>query len=578
MTRRSTPWLRTLAILALAALIGPVLTTNTMAQDGDKVLRVQYPDFTLTLDPQKSGNVFEISVLDLAYEGLTRLDTNQETVPAAAESWEYNNDATQITFHLREGLTYSDGSPLTAENFRYAVERTCDPQTAGSYQAILFGVAGCAELAGLGMDRDGNPQEYSDEEYDAATAALGVRVLDDRTLQIDLTDPASYFHTIAYTWVFYPVKQEIVEASPDTWWQSAENHIGNGPFTITGIADGERWDFTANEQYWQGRPKLDGIEYIAFDDPAAALAAYEAGDLDIMGVDSEIRPEIDADPTLSAQLLTYPQAGTFYLAMSLNQEPFTDAKVREAFAYAFDRDAFCAEVYPDTCEPARSWMPPGVPGQADSEAIAFDPEAAQEALAASSYGSAENLPEITASYFGEPGEEDIAEDAQWVADQYREILGIELVLEPVEGGELFAQTLDAETYPQFMIFNGWFQDYPDPQNWLSVVWNCDSTFAQAAGYCNEEFDRLTAIGDTTVDPAQRLEAYQQAERILIADAPGVFVYHPAGLVLIQPSVTGITPAPVDAVWPGGLTSLMTIEKTAPAAGVATPGTGTPSVS
>ena len=119
------------------------------AQDEGTILRVQHPDFTTVVDPQRSSNVFEIDILALAYEGLTRLDTNQETVPAAAESWEYNDDATQITFHLREGLTYSDGSPLTAENFRYAVERTCDPVTAGEYQSILFEIVGCAEFAGL---------------------------------------------------------------------------------------------------------------------------------------------------------------------------------------------------------------------------------------------------------------------------------------------------------------------------------------------------------------------------------------------------------------------------------------------
>jgi oligopeptide transport system substrate-binding protein len=396
-----------------------------------------------------------------------------------------------------------------------------------------------------------------------------VRALDEQTLQIDLINPASYFHTIAYTWVFYPVKLEMVDADPENWWTTAANHIGNGPFTITGIEDGERWSFEANEHYWQGRPMLDGIEYVAFAESADALAAYQAGELDIMGVDPEIRSEVEADSALAAQLLTYPQAATFYLAMSLNQEPFTDARVREAFALAFDRDAFCAEVYPGTCEPARSWMPPGVPGYRESDAVAFDPEVAREALALSSYGSAENLPQITASYFGEPGENDVADDVQWVADQYRDILGIELILEPVEGGELFARTQDADTYPQFMIFNGWFQDYPDPQNWLSVVWRCDASFAQAAGYCNEEFDRLTAMGDTTVDPEERLDAYEQAEKILIADTPGVFAYHPAGLVLIQPSVTGIYPAPVDAVWPGALTSVMTIEKSA--------GDGTPVV-
>ncbi len=182
MNRVSRHWARLAAIVAILALVVPLITTSTHAQGG-KVLRVHHPTYPDVVDPQKSSYTNEIDILSLAYEGLTRLDTNQETVPAAAESWEYNDDATQITFHLREGLKYSDGSPLTAENFRYAVERTCDPNTAGEYQSILFEIVGCAEFAGLTTDADGNAREFTQEEYDTAKAALGAKALDDLTLQ-----------------------------------------------------------------------------------------------------------------------------------------------------------------------------------------------------------------------------------------------------------------------------------------------------------------------------------------------------------------------------------------------------------
>src|SRR5215216_3642578 len=222
MPRVSRYWAKLAAIVAVFSLIIPVLATGTAAQDGGKVLRVHHIGYPDVVDPQKSSFGNEIDILSLVYEGLTRLDTNQETVPAAAESWEYNEDATQITFHLREGLKYSDGSPLTAENFRYAVERTCDPVTAGEYQSILFEIAGCADFAGLALDEEENTREYTPEEYDEARAALRVKAVDDRTLQIDLTNPAPYYHTVAALWVFYPVKQEVVEVDPDNWWQNAE--------------------------------------------------------------------------------------------------------------------------------------------------------------------------------------------------------------------------------------------------------------------------------------------------------------------------------------------------------------------
>src|SRR5919112_3025101 len=173
MPRVSRYWAKIAAIVAVFALIVPVLANGTAAQDGGKVLRIMQDTYPDVVDPQKSSYAVEITILALPYEGLTRLDTNQETVPAAAESWEYNDDATQITFHLRPDLKYSDGSPLTAENFRYAVERTCDPETAGEYQYLLFEIKGCTELAGLAVDADDNPKEYTPTEYDAAKAALG---------------------------------------------------------------------------------------------------------------------------------------------------------------------------------------------------------------------------------------------------------------------------------------------------------------------------------------------------------------------------------------------------------------------
>jgi oligopeptide transport system substrate-binding protein len=558
MPRVSHYWVKLAAIVAVFALVVPILATGTAAQDGGNVLRVHHPTYPDVVDPQKSSFTNEIDILQLAYEGLTRLDTNQESVSGAAESWEYNEDATQITFHLREGLKYSDGSPLTAENFRYAVERTCDPVTAGEYQGILFEIAGCADFAGLALDDEGNTREYTPEEYNEARAALGAKAVDDRTFQIDLTNPAPYFHTVAALWVFYPVKQEIVEADPDNWWQSAENHIGNGPFTITGIDEEQRWTFAANENYWQGRPKLDGIEYRYVEDAAVALEAYRTGDLDIVDLEPPQIPEVKADPELSEQFLTYATASTYQMEMNLNLEPLTDLKVREAFAYAFDRETFCAEVRSGDCTPTLSWIPAGIPGAIETDKFAFDPEAAREALAESSYGGPENLPEIEFYYNSERSGG--TEQAEWVAGQYRDILGIELTLRPTDGTTLTSLTKDNSTHPQITSFGGWVQDYPDPQNWLSVYWTCDSTFAQNRGYCNEEFDRLTALGDTTIDPEERITYYEQAGEILVNDQPGPFIFNIAAVFVVSPGVTGYTPTAAESEWPGQFSSLMTIDK------------------
>ena len=258
-----------------------------MAQEDANVLRVHHLSYPDVVDPQKSSFTAEIDILPLAYEGLTRLDTNQETVPARPNRGNTTTTPPRSPSTCGQGLKYSDGSPLTAENFRYAVERTCDPTTAGEYQYLLFEVVGCADFAGLGTDADGNPARVHAGGVRRRKAALGVKAVDDLTLQIDLTNPAPYFHTIASLWVFFPVKQEIVAKDPDNWWKKAENHIGNGPFKVTGIDEDQRWTFAANDNYWQGRPKLDGIEYRYVDDSAVALEAYRAGDLDIVQLQSD---------------------------------------------------------------------------------------------------------------------------------------------------------------------------------------------------------------------------------------------------------------------------------------------------
>jgi oligopeptide transport system substrate-binding protein len=243
--------------------------------------------------------------------------------------------------------------------------------------------------------------------------------------------------------------------------------------------------------------------------------------------------------------------------MNLALEPFDDPKVREAFAYAFDRETYCTVVRSGDCTPTLSWIPPGTPGYIETNEFAFDPEAAVQALAESSYGGPENLPEIHAYYNADRSGG--TERAEWVAGQYRDILGIELTLEPSDGTTLVALTKDNASHPQLVMIGGWIQDYPDPQNWLSVFWRCDSTFAQKVAYCNEEFDRLTHLGDTTVDPEERLAYYEEAGQILIDDQPGPFLINLLGVFVVNPAVTGYTPTPSESQWPGQISSLMTLD-------------------
>jgi len=586
--RRRPPrrWTRLASLLVLLSLLLPTVGPAASAQDAasGKVLRVDQGFFPLTLDPQKSGDLSAIAVSILDYEGLTRLDEKLQTIPGAAESWETNPDGTVLTFHLRAGLTYADGSPLTAERFRYAVERTCDPRTEAPYAVILFDVVGCEEFFGsLAAAPAGTPAATPDTAaraaYDAAKARLGVRAIDDRTLEIHLTNPAAYFPTIAYSWVFYPVKLEVVEPDPEGWWRDPANRIGNGPFRVSAITQDRSITFEANDHYWAGRPRLDGIAYVYRDQDApfeeaaaAALAAYQRGELDIMFPYPPQVEQIEADPAMRGELLRYPAAATEILSFDLEQAPWQDKQVREAFAYGFDRQGYCEEVG-GGCIPTRSWIPEGVPGHIETDAYAFDPEQAKQALAASTYGGAEQLPEIRVLYSADDPAP--PPPLQWVADRYRDVLGVEITFVPTTDEEFEAME-EAGAFPQ-LGFNAWIQDYPDPQNWLSIYWSCGSQlYAGKAGYCNPAFDDLVQRADAEADPAQRLALYEEAGRLVVADAPAVFLDNPTNVVLVKPTVTGYALTPSD-LWPGAPTSLLSIDvapaEATPAA--ASPGAGTP---
>ncbi len=539
-----------MAVVLVAGSMFAAFSSGAKAQD-EKILRIHNQVWPDNLDPQKMSFASEIAVANLNYEGLTRQDSELNTVPAAADSWEFNEDATQLTFHIRDGLTYSDGTAITSENFRFAVERTCDPNTAGEYQGILFEIVGCEDFAGT------DPTDQT--AYDAAKAALGATTPDASTLVLNFTQPAPYYATIASLWVFYPVRADLVTGADEDWWKDPTKMIGNGPFQVTTMDEGLQIEFKANDKYWQGKPKLDGITYVYQNESSIAIEAFRAGDLDMAVVDPSQIPVVTADSTLSPDYVHYAVASSYNLAFNLTQEPFTDIKVRQAFSQAFDRETYCSVIRNGDCNPTLSWIPLGLPGSIETDKYGFDPDAAKAALAESTYGSAEALPEIT-MYYNSNDSANTAR-AEWVAGQYKEILGVDIKLAPTEGTALTALRKDPATFPQMLLVGGWIQDYPDPQNWLSVYWSCTANFAMRFHYCNEDLDKILQEADTSTDQAKRLELYQQAGQMLVDDIPGPFLYNGTANVLVNPNVTGYTATPLDVNWPGQFTSLMTIDIT-----------------
>jgi oligopeptide transport system substrate-binding protein len=535
-----------------------------------KVLRINLGTYPDVIDPQKSSFVNEIAHLKNIYEGLTRLNEKLETVPAAAEKWEYNDDATELTFTLRPDQKYSDGSPLNAKRYEYSIIRNINPATAGEYATITNEIAGAADwqdsAAAAGAETDEAKKKAAEEATAAAEATVRASVqalgadgqpcadyeqADCLTLKLKLAKPAPYFHTVMSLWVTYPAKEENISEGGEQWWNSSKFQIGNGPFILQSLEPFVRGYFTPNPNYWGDKAKVD-MEFSYITDSAVAFQAYQNNEFDIIGLAAEDLKTAQADGTLSKDINIFPGSCTTGLQFRNFTKPFDDAKVREAFSYAIDRERWVADVLQGLGAPALTWIPPGFPGFKEGETrFAYDPEKAKASLAESSYGSVEALPPLVLSFGDTPRNRTRYE---WLAARFKEVFGdgLKIELNPVEPTAFTALQKDPNSNLS-MFIGGWCADYPDPQNWLSVYFNGASTFAQRVGYNSEAFNKLTEQADVELDAAKRADLYQQAQDQLVNDQPIAFFWNNVNSYLVKPWVTGIQKTPQDAAFPGAET-------------------------
>lgn len=554
-------WLVLVVVLVIASMVLGACTKAPAAPS--QTLRINLGTYPDILDPQKASFVNEISHIQLMYEGLTKLNTALETVPGSAEKWEYNADATEVTFTLRKNLKYSDGSLLNAKRFEYSLLRNVDPATAGEYAAITDDIAGAAAWRGADL------ATATPEQLAALKAAVAVHAYDTAgnpctdyeqktclILKVGTTNPAPYIHTVLSLWVTYPVKEEVIALDPDTWWTVAANHIGNGPFILTTLEANSVANFTPNPNYWGGFAKVN-LEYRYITDSAVAFEAYKNGEFDIIGLAAEDLATVQADAVLSKEAMIYPGSCTYAYMFHQEKEPFTDQKVREAFAYALNREGWVKDVLKGLGSPTLTWIPKGFPGYDAAESRwGFDPAAAKEALAASTYGSVDKLPEITATFSDTPRNRTRNE---WLAANYKDVLGVDIKLNPVESTTYTALTKDKATAPQMYIL-GWCADYPDPQNWLSVYWKTGG-FGERIAYSNPQLDEMLTNADKELDSAKRMQLYADAQKLLTDGAPVAFFWNNVNTYMVKPYVKGLTTTPMDSGWAGIYSAIdITIQK------------------
>jgi oligopeptide transport system substrate-binding protein len=474
------------------------------------------------LDPAQAGDATAGRYIDQIFSGLVRLDENMTVVPDIALGWNINGDGTVYTFHLRDDVRFQDGKPVTAHDFKYAFDRACDPDLGSTVASTYLGdIVGVAEsLAG------------------EAGEVTGVRVEDDRTLEITIDEPKSYF----LAKLTYPTSYVVDQDTIEEWGEEWEHHPnGTGPFRLALWVEDEQIILVRNDYYYDQMPSL---KRVTFDMTGPGMLMYEEGNLDAVGVGTDnVERFQDPKSPLHEQMIEVPRLTTSYLAFNCAVPPFDDPKVRQAFVHAMNRGKLIEVTYEGTAVEARGVLPPGMPAyDPDFEGIPYDVERARQLLTESSYGGADSLPEITMLVSGRGGYLSKAEEA--FISQMDQNLGVEISVEQLEWND-FMEAIKGEHSHQLYTM-AWGADYVDPENFLDLLFHSDSE-ANHTRYANPELDALVEEARTEQNAERRWELYRTAERMVVEDAVWLPLTHGLAHYLVKPYVHGLVYTPLGIV-------------------------------
>lgn len=480
------------------------------------------------MDPALVGDVLSAFVVRQLFSGLVRLDNNLEIQPDLAASWELSEDGRTYTFTLDPNARFADGTPVTAETVQYSLERAADPTLAPVLPAQTYLI----DIVGVREKLTGQANEIS-----------GIEVIDERTIAITIDQPKGYFLSKLAHPTSFIVDPATVEGSGPDW---IERPNGSGPFEIEQWRRNELLVLRRNLNFYRDIARLDRVSFLIGAAASNPLVLYEQGEIDATSVPSFALNRVkDESNPLSEELVSVPQLSLTYVGLNLEEPPFDDPKVRQAFNLLLDRQRLAEVTLYGSVEPARGILPPGIPGYnpqlAEQPVPAADIDQVLELLADSSYGGIESLPAIVAYGGGFTGT---------IAALAEEELGIEIELRSYESFGTFLSEIDEDRFPMFGL--GWVGDYPDPENFLDVLFRTDSP-ENHMNYSNPEVDALLDEAAVETDEARRWELYREAEQLILEDVPLIPISHDVEHMLIKPYVRGLE------VTPMGLLDLSTVE-------------------
>ncbi len=490
-------------------------STTTAVTAGSGTLTFTNTD-PYTLDPAASNEALSTSYIMQIYSGLMKLDNNLEPVPDIAASMPtVSADGLTYTFHLRTDVKFSDGTPVTANDFQYSWNRAANPATNSPTAPEYLG-----DIAGVNDVLSGK-----------ATQISGVKVIDNYTLQVTINSPESYFlYKLTFPASFVVEKSNVNSGA--NWWKTP---IGTGPFKVKEWTPETEFILARNDLYYGDLPKIAEID-MTLNSTTSDMDLFETGDVDFTSPPAEYYDQImDPAGPFYQDLSVSPSLSVDYIGFNCNEAPFNDPDIRQAFCLAIDKDKIVDLTYRNMAQKAEGILPPGIPGyNANVTGLDFDVSQAQALIKASTYGSAANLPPITITVAGEGGNTD--QVIQSLVYQWQQNLGVNVQVRELDP-EVYYSDLSQEV--DQMYSTGWIADYPYPQDFLDILFSSGSTY-NYGGYSNPQFDALIQQANGESDQTKAFTIYQQAEQLMINDGACLPLTFGQNYLLIQPWVKGLT--------------------------------------
>ncbi len=468
------------------------------------------------LDPAVMSGQPDGRIARLVFEGLCTADPKTlDARPGQAERWELSDDRLTWTFHLRPGLTWADGTPLTAHDFLWSWRRVLSPATGSRYASFLYPVK--------------NAEAFNKREL-ADSTEVGLSAPDDSTFVVTLAQPTPYFLELTTFYTTLPTPRHVIEKQGDAW-EHALRLVGNGPFRIVEWKSKDRFVLVPNERYWN-RPavKLKKILALPIEELSTSTNLYKAGAID-WNPSGYVPKQVIPFVQHKKDFVGGPYHAIYFYSIVVTRKPFTDPWVRRALNAATDRESIARYVLKNTVPAWGNMTPMGYDGYAQPPGLKYDPAYARECLAKAGYPGGKGFPKIEILFNTSEDHRRIAEaiQAMWKKD-----LNIPVALSNQEWASYLAATTNKE---YDVARRSWIGDFRDPMTFLDM-WVTGSG-NNRTNWSDMRYDALVREATTEPDAARRLTLLSQAEAILLADGPVIPIYHYTQSALVKPYVVGI---------------------------------------